>query len=159
MYILQSYLELLKRYCRSPKITSNPVSSKTSLAVTCQLDLSKFSTFSQTDYHRCYILPLLSQYNILILYSSYMVTIINLSFICYHAFHLSSFCKAISIFCHDSYCVATLFSSKAFKNASTWAILLPFLYLIVKSYCWSLHNHQALFPNGRSTVRIVSKTI
>src|SRR6266498_3363354 len=40
-----------------------------------------------------------------------------------------------------------------------WAILLPFLCSMVKSYCWSLHNHQILLPNGRSTVWIISNAM
>jgi len=85
--------------------------------------------------------------------SSYMAIIINLSFFCYQIFHLSSFCKAISIYCYDSCCVAVLLSFKTLKNISTWAILLLFLCLMVKSYCWSLHNYQAFLLDDRFTVR------
>src|SRR6266542_3383028 len=87
------------------------------------------------------------------------MTIINLSFVCCRALLLSSFCRATGICCHDSCCTAVWLSSKALKNASTWAILLPFLYSIVKSYCWSLHNHQALLSDGKSTVQIISSAM
>src|SRR6266542_28317 len=87
------------------------------------------------------------------------MTIINLGFVCCRALLLSSFCKATDMCYRGGCCTAVWLSSKALKNASTWAILLPFLCSIVKSYCWSLHNHQALLPDGKSTVRIVSSII
>src|SRR6266498_5190195 len=87
------------------------------------------------------------------------MTIMNLSFVCYQVLLLSSFCRATGICCHCGCCTTVWLSSKALENASTWAILLSFLYSIVKSYCWSLHNHQALFPDGKSTVLIVSSAI
>src|SRR6266496_6612312 len=83
----------------------------------------------------------------------------NLGFVCCRALLLSSFCRATGMCCHGGCCTAIWLSSKAFENASTWAILLPFLCSIVKSYCWSLHNHQALLSDGKSTVRIVSKAM
>jgi len=88
-----------------------------------------------------------------------MTIIIYLSFLCCQALLLSSFCRATDIFCHSGCCTAVLLSFKTFENASTWAILLPFLCSIVKSYCWSLHNYQALLSDGRSTVLIVSNTM
>src|SRR6266540_4448742 len=84
------------------------------------------------------------------------MTIINLGFICYRALLLSSFCRATGICYRDGCCTAVWLSSKALETASTWAILLPFLCSIVKSYCWSLYNYQALLPDGKSTVLIVS---
>src|SRR6266542_498538 len=83
------------------------------------------------------------------------MTIINLGFICCRALLLSSFCRATGI-CYRGGCyTAVWLSSKVLENASTWAILLSFLCSMVKLYCWSLHNHQALLSNGKSTVQIV----
>src|SRR6266540_7539011 len=101
------------------------------------------------------MLSFFSRYNILIPCSSYITTIINLGFFCCRVHLLSSFCKATSIVCYDGYCTAVLLSSKALENASIWAILLPFLYSIVKSYYCSLHNYQILLLNGKFTVHIV----
>src|SRR6266545_683450 len=83
----------------------------------------------------------------------------NLGFVCCRALLLSSFCKATGMCCRDGCCTAVWLSSKALENASTWAILLPFLCSMVKSYCWSLHNHRTLLSDGRSTVLIVSKAM
>src|SRR6266542_6295503 len=91
--------------------------------------------------------------------SSYITTIINLGFICCRALLLSSFCRATGTCCRGGYRTAVWLSSKALENASTWAILLPFLSSMVKSYCWSLHSHRAFLPDGKSTVLIVSSTI
>src|SRR6266511_4758364 len=87
------------------------------------------------------------------------MTIINLGFVYCRALLLSSFCRATGMCYLGGCCTAVWLSSKALEKASTWAILLPFLCSIVKSYCWSLHNHRALFPDGKSTVRIVFKTM
>src|SRR6266511_3058345 len=87
------------------------------------------------------------------------MTIINLGLVCCRALLLSSFCRAIGMCYLAGCCIAVWLSSKALENTSTWAILLPFLCSIVKSYCWSLHNHRALLPDGRSTVLIVSSAI
>src|SRR6266498_4352273 len=83
----------------------------------------------------------------------------NLGFICYRAFLLSSFCRATSMCYCGSCCTAVWLFSKALENASIWAILLPFLCSMVKSYCWNLHNYQALLPDGRFTVLIVSSAM
>src|SRR6266498_3806615 len=83
----------------------------------------------------------------------------NLDFVCCQTLLLSSFCKATSMCYHGDCCTAVWLSSKVLKNASIWAILLPFLCSIVKSYCWSLYNHRALLPDGKSTVLIVSSVI
>src|SRR6266542_4338033 len=83
----------------------------------------------------------------------------NLGFVCCRALLLSSFCRATGMCCHGGCCTAVWLSSKVLENASTWAILLPFLCSIVKSYCWSLHNHRALLPDGKSTVLMVSSAI
>src|SRR6266540_1303294 len=83
----------------------------------------------------------------------------NLGFVCYRALLLSFFCRATRMCCRDSCCTAVWLSSKALENASTWAILLPFLCSMVKSYCWSLHSHQALLLDGKSTVLIVSNAM
>src|SRR6266498_2517489 len=88
-----------------------------------------------------------------------MMTIINLGFFCCLALLLNSFCRATGIYYLGGYYTVIWLSSKTLKNASTWAILLPFLCSIVKSYCWSLHNHQALLPDSKSTVQIVSRVI
>src|SRR6266540_4031465 len=66
LYTSQSYSWLLKRYWRSPRITSNPVSSKTSLAAVCLLDSSYSSTLPQTDCQRCCMFLLFNRYDILI---------------------------------------------------------------------------------------------
>src|SRR6266542_2123399 len=87
------------------------------------------------------------------------MTIINLDFVYCQALLLSSFCRATGICYHDGCCTAVWLSSKALENASTWAILLLFLCSMVKSYYWSLHNHQALLPDSKSTVQIVSRVI
>ena len=91
--------------------------------------------------------------------SLYIVTIIYLNFVCYQALYLSSFCRATDIRYHSDYWIAVLLSSKALENVSTWIILLPFLYSMVKSYCWSLHNYQALLLNSKSTVCIVFRVM
>src|SRR6266496_4117510 len=83
----------------------------------------------------------------------------NLGFVCCQTLLLSSFCRATGICCFDGCCTAVWLSFKALENASTWAILLPFLCSMVKSYCWSLHNHRTLLLDGRSTVLIVSSVI
>ncbi len=88
-----------------------------------------------------------------------MTTIINLGFLCCQAFLLNSFCRATGIFYHDGCYTIILLSFKTLENASTWIILLPFLCLMIKSYCWSLHNYQAFFPDGKFIVHIVSRTI
>src|SRR6266498_4414521 len=62
--------------------------------------------------------------------------------------------------CYRGGCyTAVWLSSKTLENASTWAILLPFLCSMVKSYCWSLHSHQALLPDGKFTVQMVLSAI
>src|SRR6266498_5235160 len=83
----------------------------------------------------------------------------NLGFVCYLTLLLSSFCRTTGMCCHDGCCTAVWLSFKALEKASTWAILFPFLCSIVKSYCWSLHNHRALLPDGRSTVLMVSSAM
>src|SRR6266540_3433817 len=83
----------------------------------------------------------------------------NLGFVCCRTLLLSSFCKVTEMCYFDSCYTAIWLSSKALENASTWAILLPFLCSMVKSYCWSLHNHWALLLDGKSTVLIVSSAI
>ena len=82
-----------------------------------------------------------------------------MGFFCCQTLHLNFFCKANDIsFQGDCYIAILLFSS-VFENTLTWAILLPFLCLIIKSYYWSLHNYQALLSNGKSTVQIISNAI
>src|SRR6266542_3940530 len=83
----------------------------------------------------------------------------HLDFGCCRAILLSSFCRATGICCRGGCCTAVWLSSKVLENALTWAILLPFLCSIVKSYCWSLHNHQALLLDDKSTVQIVSSAM
>src|SRR6266498_4629851 len=83
----------------------------------------------------------------------------NLGFVYYQALLLSSFCRATGI-CYRGGCyTAVWLSSKVLENASTWAILLPFLCSMVKSYCWSLHNYRALLSDGKSIVQIVSNAM
>src|SRR6266508_5001901 len=83
----------------------------------------------------------------------------NLGFVCCQALLLSSFYRATGMCCRGGCYTMVWLSSKALEKASTWAILLPFLCSMVKSYCWSLHNHRALLPDGKSTVQIVSSAI
>src|SRR6266498_2985932 len=87
------------------------------------------------------------------------MTIMNLDFVCCQALLLSFFYRATGMCCRDGCYTAVWLSSKALENVSMWTILLPFLCSIVKSYCWSLHNHWALLPDGRSTVLIVSNVM